>query len=590
MSPIRLRLPFLFIFILLTALAARLFYIQVLQGLSYTELAQRQFLKKVKGETFRGDIYDRNGSVLATTIERTSLYIHPKELKKTDQLMRTLHSALSMSFSELESKINSADSFVWLCRKLSSFEASSISAEKIKGLGIVLEQSRYYPNGELACQLIGSVGLDNHGLAGVEQFFDSFLSGKQLVQEQIRDGKGRRILNVLPVDSEDEGAVSSAASNSVLLSIDRPLQYVAEKEIEQGVKETGAERGMAIIQNPQTGEILAMASYPRFDPNAVANGNLPPDFNNLAVLNPNVTQLFEPGSTFKIVTFAAALEEKKFSLEDTLFCEGGKWRVGETIINDHEPSNRLTFPEVLEKSSNIGTAKIGLKIGKETLYRYARAFGFGTKTGIPLPGETGGLLRPPQKWSPISLPIISFGQEIGASALQVVSAFSAIANGGLLMEPLIIKQINNFQNGKKVTTTFMPQVVRRVISEETAKTMQKILLGVVERGTGIHAKVAGYTIAGKTGTAQKIDPKTKKYFPNRYLASFCGFVPAEDPRLVCLVILDEPKRDYWGGTTSAPVCSRMISRAVQILGIPSDHSSPSPLAKKEPILTLTRSR
>lgn len=582
MNSLRLRFICSLILLCLSALALRLLYIQVFRGLSYSELAQRQFLRQVKEDVLRGELMDRHGHILATSVESQSAYIRPKEFEESNESLHILESSLSLSRDELRAKIHSEDDFVWIARKLSPVQVEEVAQKKIRGFGIISEQKRYYPNFQLACHLVGTVGMDNHGLSGIEQGFDSFLMSQSVVTDHLRDGRGRKISLRSSVESADDNFPQQSISNSVTLTIDRSLQYVAEKEIQRGVEDNKAESGMVVIQNPKTGEILAMASYPGFDPNQLSKGEFPSGFANTMLQNPVTNKMFEPGSTFKIVTCAAALEGKKVSLADKFFCENGRWKIGKSTITDHEPYGILSFPEILEKSSNIGTAKVGLKLGKENLYRYARAFGFGTKTGICLSGETEGLLRLPNKWSPASLPVISFGQEIGVTAIQMVNAFSVIANGGFLMEPLIVKELNHFKNGKCLTTSFSSQRIRRVISADTAKTMCEILTGVVERGTGTQAKFPGYSVAGKTGTAQKINPKTKSYDPNRYLASFCGFVPAKDPQLVCLVILDEPKKNYWGGSTAAPIFSRIMFRAVQILGIPPENEPSRLLAKAIP--------
>ncbi len=575
----RLNFCFAFVFVLLGALALRLAYIQIFKSVKYAQMAQRQYVKKVRAESFRGSILDRNGAVLATTLESHSVFLRPKEFRKTPQSLQTLSAVLSMDPGTLRQKMASTKDFIWLERKLSPAKMEQLASRPIPGVGTVSEQKRYYPNAALACHLLGAVGMDNHGLAGIEQSLESFLRGKPFVLDQLRDGKGRSIAGSVLQKSLAAGD-SGNTDPSVSLTIDRSLQFIAEKEIRQGVEENRAERGMVILQNPKTGEILAMASYPSFDPNQLAAGGAG-NAKGAQIQNPLVNKLFEPGSTFKMVTFAAGLEEKKIALSEVYNCEAGKWKFGSVTINDHEPQSMLTLSEVMEKSSNIGTAKIGLKIGKETLYQYARAFGFGTRTGLPLPGETEGLLREPQRWSGVSLPILSFGQEIGVNAVQLCNAFSAIANRGVLLEPQIIKEVDEIRDGGIYKTTFQTRVVRRVVSEQTAAALSAILKSVVEKGTGVMAKVPGYSVAGKTGTAQKIDPKTRRYSTSNYTSSFCGFVPAEDPQLVCLVILDNPKKDYWGGSTAAPIFSRIVSRSVNILGI-----SPKPA---DPI-TLVRAR
>ncbi len=574
----RLSFCFAFIFVLLGALALRVAYIQIFKSVKYAEMAQKQYVKKVRSESYRGSILDRNGAILASTLESHSVFIRPKEFRRTPQSLQSLSHILSMDPSEIKQKLSTQKDFVWLERKLSPSRMEAISSNQIKGVGTVSEQKRYYPNATLACHLLGAVGMDNHGLAGIEQSLESLLKGRPLVLDQLRDGKGRRISGSDLQRSLASGNADAASDPSVTLTIDRSLQFIAEREIKQGVEENRAERGMVILQNPKTGEILAMASYPAFDPNQLAAGSAG-SAKGAQIQNPMVSKLFEPGSTFKMVTFAAALEEKKIALSDLYDCESGKWSYGGVTINDHEPQQMLSTTEVMEKSSNIGTAKIALKLGKEALYQYARAFGFGTKSGLPLPGETEGLLRDPSRWSKVSLPILSFGQEIGVNAVQLCSAFSAIANRGVLLEPQIIKEVDEIRDGQVYKTKFETRKVRSAVSEATARTLCAILKSVVERGTGVQAKVAGYSVAGKTGTAQKIDPKTRKYSTSKYVSSFCGFVPAEDPQLVCLVILDEPKKDYWGSSTAAPIFSRIVSRSVNILGIAPQPAEPITLVK-----------
>ena len=572
MTQRRLRFAFSGIFALLGLLAARLFYIQAVRGIAYSAIAQKQFVKKVRTECYRGDILDRDGNVLASSIESQSVFLRPREVKHPKELCRFLQTALSMPYSEIKSKLNSKQDFVWLERKLTPTQARLITERRIAGLGVQPEQRRYYPNGSLACYVVGAVGMDNRGLAGVEQTMNSVLTGKTLVSEQLRDGKGRSIQTDVPAGDEP-------VASSVALTIDRSLQHAAEQELRRGVEENKADRGMILVQNPKTGEILAMAAYPSFNPNDLSTGDLPRGFKFSRIQNPMINQVYEPGSTFKIVTLSAALEERQFAPSDRLFCENGKWKFATVTINDTEPAGEISLSEIAERSSNIGCAKIALKLGKDEFYRYARAFGFGTKTGVTLPGESDGLLRDPQDWSLVTLPIMGFGQGIGVTPLQMLSAFSAVANDGMLVEPVIVKQINACKDGKIHRTILSTQPVRQVVSAQTARAIRDILRGVVERGTGASAKVSGYSVAGKTGTSQKIDPKTHRYSHSEYIASFGGFLPADRPQLVCLVILDNPKKDYYAASTAAPVFSRFMARAANILGIPADQPKPLLLAR-----------
>lgn len=568
----RIKICFYFILTLLGILSLRLVYVQILQGVRYSEIAEKQYRQKVKTEGPRGEILDRNGNTLAKSVESFSIYFRPKEFKNSKLSIKKLENLLNFKISQNALKKD----FLWIERKLLPTQVEELSHDKIKGIGLVPEQKRYYPNGTLACYLLGSVGMDHHGLSGIEQTFDTFLRGKSQILDQWKDGKGRKFVDY---ETEDASQISQKnLSNTVVLTIDRALQYIAEKEIEKGVEENKAASGMILIQNPHTGEILAMASYPGFDPNEMEKTkSIEQDF----LQNGMVNHMYEPGSTFKLVTFAAALEEKKFKTEELINCENGNWKIGAITIHDHEPSGVITFQEVLEKSSNIGSAKIGLKLGKDLFFKYALAFGFGAKTGILLPGESQGLLRRPEQWSQSSLPTIAFGQEIGVTPLQLINAFSSIANGGTLMEPHIVKELKRTENGKTSKTLFSPQIIRRVVAESTANQLKKMLVQVIKTGTGVGAQIAHYSAAGKTGTAQKIDPLTKQYSKSKYIASFCGFAPAEKPELVCLVILDEPKKSYWGGTTAAPIFSRVMSRSLGLLEIPEEKKESLTLASKK---------
>ncbi|MBI2119673.1 MAG: penicillin-binding protein 2 [Elusimicrobia bacterium] len=568
----RIKICFYFVLALILILSLRLIYIQILQGVYYSEIAEKQYRQKVKTEGLRGEILDRNGNILAKSIESFSIYFRPKEFKNSKASVQKLENLLNFKVSQNVLKKD----FLWIERKLLPQEVEKLSQSKIKGIGLVSEQKRYYPNGVLACYLLGSVGMDHHGLSGIEQTFDTFLSGKSQTLDQWKDGKGRKFLDYT---TEDASQISQKnLSNTVILSVDRSLQYIAEKEIEKGVEENDAVSGIILIQNPHTGEILAMASHPGFDPNSMERTKY---LEETYLQNGMVNHIYEPGSTFKVVAFAAALEEKKFALEELINCENGNWKIGSLNIHDHEPSGVISFQEVLEKSSNIGTAKIGLRLGKDLFFKYALAFGFGAKTGILLPGESQGLLRHPQTWSQNSLPTLSFGQEIGVTPLQLVNAFSSIANGGFLMEPHIVKELRRTEFGKTTKTLFSPQIIRRVVSEKTANLLKNMLVQVIKSGTGTQAQMEHYSAAGKTGTAQKIDPSTKQYSKSKYIASFCGFAPAQKPELVCLVILDEPKKTYWGGTTAAPIFSRVMSRSLALLEIPKEKKQPLALALKK---------
>ncbi|MGZ8394933.1 MAG: peptidoglycan D,D-transpeptidase FtsI family protein, partial [Nitrospira sp.] len=364
---------------------------------------------------------------------------------------------------------------------------------------------------------------------------------------------------VFPKGLNEEGA---AAGHSLTLTVDEVIQYIAEKELDEAVSRSNAKSGTIIVMNPRTGAVLAMAVSPRFDPNAVAA--LAPD----RWRNRALTDTYEPGSTMKTVIAAAALEEKVMTPGSMLYGENGQLSIANTVIHDHEKTGWMTFAQMIQKSSNIGAAKVGMALGEWRVYDYLKEFGFGDKTGIDLPGEMGGLLRGPRQWGKRSLASISMGQEIGVTPLQMVTAVSAIANGGVLMKPYVVSEIRNAK-GQLVAQT-MPQAKRRVISADTARTLTTLLEGVVTNGTGGKAAIPGYRVAGKTGTAQKVDPRSGKYSSTLLVGSFLGYVPAEDPRLAMIVLIDEPRGEGWGGVVAAPVFRRVGEQVLNYLGVAVD--------------------
>lgn len=413
------------------------------------------------------------------------------------------------------------------------------------------ERRRFYPNGSLASSILGFVGIDGHGLSGIEAAFNNILEGHGTVTRCWRDGQGRIVAE--RIDNADQDLIH------IKLTLDRRIQHIAERELESAVMHTQSKSGIVIVQDPRSGEILALASVPSpsLDPNH------PPPLDLLKI--PAVSNVFEPGSTFKIVTAAAALEEGIVHPNELFDGENGSWKLYNLTIHDHEPQGLMTFSQVIERSSNIGTAKIAQRLGPQKLFRYAHAFGFGSYPGSGLPGETWGLLKPPREWSGVSNAMISFGQEVGATALQVAVAYSAVANHGILMQPQAIRSL--IKDSGKTLWNSEPIPVRRVISEKTANQLRDILVRAVEEGTGTLAKVPGYVVAGKTGTAQKIDPATGKYSPQKMVVSFCGFLPAHDPKVTVFVILDDPAGVSWGGTHAAPVFSRIAQQIMPLMNI-----------------------
>jgi cell division protein FtsI (penicillin-binding protein 3) len=540
-----------FIFVLI-----RLVNLQVLQAAELTVKADRQHQKSVSFEGARGTIYDRHGKVLAMNMDVPSVFGVPTSLGDPGQTAKHLSPILHVRAGELEKKLRQEKHFVWLARKLEPEQGRRLERLALDGVGVVMEGRRFYPKGPLLSHVLGFAGMDDRGLEGIELKYEAFLRGEKRVVILQRDALGRA---VFPKGLNEKGV---AAGHSLILTIDEVIQYIAEKELDEAVNRSNAKSGTIIVTNPKTGAVLAMAVSPRFDPNTV--GALSPD----RWRNRALTDSYEPGSTMKVVLAAAALEEKVMSPGSMIFGEHGQMMVANTIIHDHEKSGWMTFAQMIQRSSNIGAAKVGMTLGDWRLYDYLKEFGFGDKSDIDLPGEASGLLRSPREWGRRSVASISMGQEIGVTPLQMVTAVGAIANGGLLMKPYVMSEVRNTKNLPVAQTK--PQIRRRVISTDTARTLTHIMEGVVTDGTGGKAAIPGYRVAGKTGTAQKVDPRTGAYSSALLVGSFVGFVPAEDPQLAMIVVIDEPHGEGWGGVVAAPVFRKVGEQALNYLGIPAE--------------------
>lgn len=507
-------------------------------------------------EPRRGTIYDRKLRPQAININVDSLYAVPVEIKNKEKLIKELAPLLKLDYSYLKDRIYREKSFVWLARKLSAEVVSNLKSLNLEGLGFVKESKRCYPNGFLASHIIGFSGLDNVGLEGVELCYDNYLRGSSGFALFLRDARQKKLelweKMVLPKDGYN-----------IILTVDEVIQYIVERELDKMCKEFHVAQASIIVMNPLTGELLALANRPGFDLN-----NAPSVEQNIR-RNHAICDIFEPGSVFKIVTASAAIEEKKVTEDIKFFCENGSYRIANHILHDHRPHGWLTFREVIEQSSNIGTTKVAQELGQSLLYQYIRLFGFGSKLGIDLPGEVAGLLRPLGKWSKTSIAAIPIGHEIGVSALQLVSAISVVANGGLLMRPYIVKGIQD-KYGEQIKE-FSPAVINRAISTDTASRIKEILVGVVENGTGKLSAIEGFRIAGKTGTAQKLEPDGR-YSHRKYVASFIGFAPADDPVIAICVIADEPRPYYFGGVVCAPVFKRVASEVLKYLEVSPSYS------------------
>lgn len=542
-----------------TVILYRLFSLQVLQAADLMVKADRQHQKAVTVDGARGSIYDRRGKVLAINMDVPSVFGVPSSLDNPSGVARDLARLLGVRADEIERKLKQERNFVWIARKLDPEQGRRLETMPLEGIGMIMEGRRFYPKGPLLAHVLGFAGMDGQGLEGIERRYEPYLRGERQMVVLQRDALGR---TVFPKDMNQQGP---APGHSVTLTIDEVIQYVAEKELEEAVAATGAKGGIVIVMEPRTAAILAMAMSPKYDPNAV-RGLSPDRWRNRAV-----TDAYEPGSTMKVFTAAAALEDGVMGPHTLVYGENGRMAVANTVIHDHENSGWMTFAQVIQRSSNVGSVKIALALGEERAYRYLKAFGFGERTEIDLPGEAVGLVKEPRDWGRRSLASIAIGQEIGVTPLQLLTAVSAVANGGWLMKPYVVSDIRDAAG--RVVTQAAPQVRRRPISPKTGQMLRAILEGVVTHGTGAKAAVPGYRVAGKTGTAQKIDPETGTYSPTLSVGSFVGYVPADDPRLAILVIIDEPQGEAWGGVVAAPVFRRIAEQALPHLGI----SPPEPV-------------
>ena len=548
-------------------LLGRLTYLQILKHDEYSRLAESQHAKTVPLRPKRGPILDRSGQVLAVSSRADTLYVTPAKVEDAGRLAARLAPILGEPARDLTRKLTASKKFAPVRRRLTPDMARAVRELRDPSLTLVDDSLRLYPNRELAAQLIGFEGAEGRGLAGMEQVWDAHLAGVEGRAVVERDALGREMTGA-PIVLKP-----SVAGQGIMLTLDATLQYLAEKEVDAAWRRTRAKAAMAVAMDPRTGEILAMAIRPTFNPNSF--GSASDDDRRVRA----VTDPFEPGSTFKVIMAASALEEGVVRPSDRVYAENGAITVANTTIHDWKKYGWLTFAEVLQNSSNVGSIKVGMSLGKERYYKYMSGFGFGASTNLGLPGESRGQLRPPAQWSGLSLATMSIGQEISVTAVQLVAAFGAVANGGRLMQPQIIRAVLDAQ-GRELRS-FEPKAVRQVISPETARTLTEMMVNVVGNGTGRHAAIPGYEVAGKTGTAQKMDPATKRYSRAPGVLSFVGFVPADDPRLAMIVLLDEPKNEKWGSEAAAPMFAAIGREALRYLNVPPRDSSPVPIVRGE---------
>ncbi len=536
---------------LLTLGLFRAIKLQLVDRQRLLELAQDQYVRRIEIPAKRGDIFDRRGVPLAQSAEVDSLWIDPALVSDLRQASRELARRLHLDPGELHRRLQHARRFAWIKRQAKPDEVRAALALGIPGLAVTKEPRRFYPQRELAAQLLGMTGTDGTGLEGLELSFNDELSGQTSKLLSLRDAKGRNLLTEFDADQRQRRGAS------LQLTIDRQIQFVAEKALSRAVDESHAVAGMAVVLDPRTGELLAVANFPFFNPNAPSLAAVE------ATRNRASLDAFEPGSTFKAFTVAAALEENAVRTHELIFCENGGWVIGHHTIHDTHPHGWLTPGKILQLSSNIGAAKIAQLLGRERLVTYAARFGFGQPVGLGLPGESKGSVPYPR--ADLALATAAFGQGLTVTAIQLAAAYGAIANGGVLMKPFLVRKLVDPDG--VVLFDNRPTPVRRAVSEGAARQVMTLLEGVVQKeGTAPRARMEEFRVAGKTGTAQKPDPVVRGYSDKR-IASFVGIVPADAPRAVILVVIDEPKTDVFGGLVAAPTFKDIAAAALPYLGI-----------------------
>ena len=538
--------------LVLAGFVARLWLLQVERHDEFRRRAAQQQLRTVELAPPRGTLFDARGRKLAVSLSVESVYATPAKIEDAAAAAAALAQLTGRSRASLAARLAEKRPFVWLARQLDPPAAERVRQLALPGVAFVREYRRYYPQVETAAQVIGFAGRDHTGLEGLERGYEQVMAGAAAERLVLRDANAGIVLSPrLSLADPEPG-------QDVHLTLDSHIQQLLQKELEAAVERHAAARAMGVILDPASGAVLAMATVPAFDPNSFQRSS------SEAWKNRAITDVFEPGSTFKIVTAAAALEGNLFDPSDTIDCEMGGITLGGVLIRDHHPFDLLTFREVIARSSNVGAIKLGLRVGRRALYEQIGRFGFGRATGIDLPGEERGLVRQLDSWSTRDPAYISFGQGISVTALQLTNAFAAVANGGTLYRPFIVAGVGRGDSFEPMPRR--PEVVGSPIGAATARTLERMLEAVVEEGTGQKAAVPGYRVAGKTGTAQK--PVPGGYSPDKHLASFVGFAPARDPAFVALVMVDEPVGLFHGGDVAAPVFAAVARQTLAYLGVP----------------------
>ena len=552
----------------LCAVVVKAFRLQVIEHSFWVDHANACLNTKFIVPAYRGTIYDRQGRVLSYSVPQRSLYAFGSKIENPSKIAALLSHVLNEPAGTIEKKLTSSGHFVWIKRQLTDQQATEIEKLKTPGLNLTDEYKRFYPYRQVGGQVVGFVNIDGAGIEGVEKSFDDVLKGKPMPANQLRDG-GRK-----PLWINSSAPPEPAESCGVRLTLDTFIEYVAECELEKAAQKYNARAAEVVVMDAGTFEVLAMTSWPFFDPNIIPEKKDPKDE---LGRNHAISDAFEPGSTFKVFLMSGALDQNLVRANDRIFCENGSFKLASNSIKDVHPHGWLTMQEVIKYSSNIGAAKIALHMGGEKYSRYIHDFGFGSLTGIALPGEFKGLVRPQKRWRPIDLATTGFGQSIGVTTLQITNAIAVIANGGqyggaIIASDILDSQGSSIEQIKSIKT-------RRVIQKRTADEVCAMMMLVTqEGGTGVNAAPEGYTVAGKTGTAQVMDRTTKHYASNKYTSVFTGFVPAEKPKLVITVVVHEPQGASYGGVVAAPVFRNIAAKALPYLGVmPSvPNSAPGP--------------
>jgi cell division protein FtsI (penicillin-binding protein 3) len=536
----------------------RLVQLQITRHTDLSTRAKNQQLGTVETSPTRGLLLDRKGRELARSVDTESFYADPREIQNVTETARKISSVTDLNKDELITKISTAKEsnkkFIWLIRRLELQKATQLDAMALDGVYSRTEPKRYYPNASLASHVLGFVGTDEIGLSGVEQVYNEKIRGEGGKVYMERDGsKQRRVF--------DSYEVQPLPGQTVVLTIDHTIQFRTEQVLSEAVKRAHAKSGSAIVMDPHTGEILAMANAPTFDPNQPGK-DAPEVRSNWALQN-----IYEPGSTFKIVPYAAAIEKGLVTPDDKINCQMGEITIAGRLIHDHKPFGVLTVADALAQSSNVGAIKLALLAGNESIYDYSRRLGFGSRTGIDLPGESPGIFRSLSRWEPSSIGSIAMGQEIGVTPLQMAVAYSVLANGGNWVKPHVVREMRSPDGS--VLFRAQPEM-RPALKADTVEKLRSMMEGVTLRGTAKLAQVEGYTAAGKTGTAQKIDPKTRAYSATKHIGSFVGFAPVNNPAVVIIVVIDEPQGAYHGGDVAAPVFREIAEQILPELNVTPD--------------------